>query len=115
MRTRYSACVQGESQAGKRCNFPPGPNSGKEPIPSTHATTCTQVRSLLAGCALALGLTGCGGSSPSAPASAPAASPALTPAASPTPTPPPGTASAVVASMLDGLSAYITSALTENL
>ena len=54
-------------------------------------------------CAVGLVLTGCGGSSPSAP----------TP--TPTPiTPPASSLSATVAAMLDALPAYITSALAEN-
>lgn len=64
------------------------------------------MRSLLTACALVLALTGCGGSSPSAPTPAPTPTPATTP--------PAGSLSATVTTMLDALPAHITSVLAEN-
>src|SRR5689334_21561580 len=66
------------------------------------------MRTLLTACVFVLGLTGCGGSSPSGP------TPTPTPTPAPGPVPPTGPPSATVTTMFDALPSYLTSVLAEN-
>jgi hypothetical protein len=78
-------------------------------------TSTRPIRPIAIACALAIALAGCGGSSPSTPSAVSSPTPQVATATpSPSPTAPASAPPATVSSMLDGLPAYIASALADN-